>query len=552
MNRTRALVVGAFLSLAAPLAAPTESAAGPEIRIASGDRVVFFGDSITEQRMYTRYIQQYVYVRHPEWDVRFFNAGWGGDTATGALERLERDVLYLKPTLVTLFFGMNDGGYKVEDAPTVATYRASMTGLVKTLLAKGVRVVVFTPGCVDPDRNRNFESVHYLDALETLAKTALDVAKEQGVPGVDLFHPMLTFQTERKRADPTFTMLPDGVHPNAAGHLVMAKAMLEGLGLEPFPPLGRIDLASGKGDAIALTTKSENELTLTTTSPPATPFWIEAGSIDVARDGRLLDQLAGQRLQVIGMPEGAWELTVDGTAAGKFTGADLGRGIGVPGTWSADGKNVHDLVARKENAYFSAWREVRLALAGLAGLDRVLDGLMTADLGFHEMIRARPVAVRAATLVFVRAPAGDNLAARKPCVSSDPNTWGWGAAGLTDGRWDADSGHCFATGASPQFPKTVTIDLERAQRIALVRLGCPEFGSTRTVAISESIDGKKYREVGRVEFGQRRAERKTVTFEAKTARYVRLTYVDHYPQAVGPYSENFAFTTEVEVYGSQK
>ncbi|HAF21319.1 MAG TPA: GDSL family lipase, partial [Blastocatellia bacterium] len=30
-----------------------------------GDRVVFYGDSITEQRLYTAYIQQYVYLRYP-------------------------------------------------------------------------------------------------------------------------------------------------------------------------------------------------------------------------------------------------------------------------------------------------------------------------------------------------------------------------------------------------------------------------------------------------------------------------------------------------------
>ena len=551
MIRARALVVAALVACAAPLAAPRESEAGPEVQLHSGDRVVFYGDSITEQRTYTRYIQQYVYVRHPEWDVRFFNAGWGGDTATGALERLERDVLYLKPTLVTLFFGMNDGGYKAVDAATVAKYRESMTGIVKELKAKGVRVVVFTPGCVDPDKNPNFETVHYLDTLETLAKSALDLAKDQGVAGVDVFHPMLAFQTERKRIEPAFNMIPDAVHPNPAGHLVMAKAMLEGLGLEPFGQLGRIDLGSGKGEGLAVSKKTDAEVSLTTKAPPDVPFWIDGTSIDVAQQCGMLDALAGQRLQVIGLGDGAWELSIDGVAAGKYAAADLAKGVGIPGTWSSAGHDVHDLVMRKENAYFSAWREVRIPLAGRPGLDRVLEGLMAADLGIHEMIRARPAPERPVTLTFVRAPAGENLAAKKPVVASDPNGFGWGAGGLTDGSWDGDATHCFATGAAREFPKTVTIDLEKPVRIALVRLGCPEFGSTRTVAISESLDGKKFREVGRVEFAQRRAERKTVAFEAKTARYVRLTYLDHYPQQVG-YTETFAFTTEAEVYGPSR
>ena len=46
-----------------------------------GDRVVFLGDSITEQRLYTTYIEAYALTRHPQWHLSFRNVGWGGDTA---------------------------------------------------------------------------------------------------------------------------------------------------------------------------------------------------------------------------------------------------------------------------------------------------------------------------------------------------------------------------------------------------------------------------------------------------------------------------------------
>ena len=48
--------------------------------IHDGDRVVFLGDSITEQRLYTTYIEAYVLTRHPQWRLTFAT-GWGGDTA---------------------------------------------------------------------------------------------------------------------------------------------------------------------------------------------------------------------------------------------------------------------------------------------------------------------------------------------------------------------------------------------------------------------------------------------------------------------------------------
>jgi hypothetical protein len=41
----------------------------------SGDRVVFLGDSITEQNLYTRYVEQYLLCRYPGLKLAFFNAG---------------------------------------------------------------------------------------------------------------------------------------------------------------------------------------------------------------------------------------------------------------------------------------------------------------------------------------------------------------------------------------------------------------------------------------------------------------------------------------------
>ena len=63
-----------------------------------GDRVVFYGDSITQEGGYARFVEEYVRTRFPQWDVRFYNAGVGGDTVRGGGAgpidvRLERDVI---------------------------------------------------------------------------------------------------------------------------------------------------------------------------------------------------------------------------------------------------------------------------------------------------------------------------------------------------------------------------------------------------------------------------------------------------------------------------
>src|SRR5438094_7140430 len=77
-----------------------------------GDRVVIIGDSITEQHLHSNYVESYTVSRFPRWQLRFRNAGIGGDTSTGGNKRAARDILSFHPTAVTINFGMNDAGYQ--------------------------------------------------------------------------------------------------------------------------------------------------------------------------------------------------------------------------------------------------------------------------------------------------------------------------------------------------------------------------------------------------------------------------------------------------------
>src|SRR2546428_13516112 len=70
-----------------------------------GDRVVFYGDSITDQRWYTAFAETSVLTRFPKFDVSFVHSGWGGDRVPGGAARpinlrLRRDRFACKPTVI--------------------------------------------------------------------------------------------------------------------------------------------------------------------------------------------------------------------------------------------------------------------------------------------------------------------------------------------------------------------------------------------------------------------------------------------------------------------
>src|SRR4051812_13568341 len=76
-----------------------------------GDRVVFLGNSITDGGHYHSYIWLYYMTHFPNTRVTFLNAGIGGDNVKQMSDRFEQDVLPMKPTVLTVTWGMNDTGY---------------------------------------------------------------------------------------------------------------------------------------------------------------------------------------------------------------------------------------------------------------------------------------------------------------------------------------------------------------------------------------------------------------------------------------------------------
>ena len=217
-----------------PLKAPAPSG----LLLKRGDRLAICGDSITEQKMYSRIMEDYLTMCVPELDVSVRQFGWSGERAPGFLARMTNDCLRFKPTVATTCYGMNDHEYKPYEERIGKTYRESSTGIIDAFQAHEVRVVQGAPGCVGKMPHWVKTANGTVDDLNmnlcTLRNIGIEIAQQERVRFADVFWPMLTAGVAAQQKYGTNYAIAgkDGVHPGWAGQTVMAFAFLKALGLD--------------------------------------------------------------------------------------------------------------------------------------------------------------------------------------------------------------------------------------------------------------------------------------------------------------------------------
>jgi len=245
MNRMlRCLLAGALLLasiLVSLCAQAVEEGGKSHLLLKKGDRLVVTGDSITESMCYSRYLELYLTACMPELEVSVMHIGRSG-ASLGAM-KIWTPLLLLpyKPTLVTLCFGMNDGAYAAPNPGTVEGYAKNLRGVIGALHDAGVTVLVGSPGVVDSHYFTALRSPHtpgedaaiYNRTLAGLRDAARDVAASSQMPFADIHDTMFSIMQKAKAVlGSEYPICPDGIHPSANGHLIMAYALLKAMGVD--------------------------------------------------------------------------------------------------------------------------------------------------------------------------------------------------------------------------------------------------------------------------------------------------------------------------------
>jgi len=190
-------------------ATPSNDVVEPPPEADPRQRIVCFGDSLTAGygteagQSYPDFLQ--AELNRQGYNYRIVNAGISGNTTKDGVERV-KGIAAMKPTLVVVEFGGNDGlrGLRIADT------RANLDKIVSALVASGTQVVlagITLPPDYGPDYIRQFNQTY--DLLAKKYHTPMLPFLLKGVFGVDGM------------------MQPDRTHATAAGNKIVAGNVLD-------------------------------------------------------------------------------------------------------------------------------------------------------------------------------------------------------------------------------------------------------------------------------------------------------------------------------------
>jgi lysophospholipase L1-like esterase len=217
-------------------------------------RILFLGDSITYDGQYIDDIETTLRLHLPDRHFDIINCGLPSETVSGLSEpghadgkfprpnvheRLDRVLSKTTPDLILACYGMNDGIYLPLSDARFEAFKSGMIKLHEKAAAAHLKIIHITPPVFDPEPIRQrvatadkADAAHpyasYDDVLDRYSQWLVSQRKN-GWQVIDLHTAMNTALADRRKQNETFSFSQDGIHPNPAGHWIMARAILEGL-----------------------------------------------------------------------------------------------------------------------------------------------------------------------------------------------------------------------------------------------------------------------------------------------------------------------------------
>lgn len=316
-----------------------------DFSLRDGDRVVFYGDSITEQHLYTADVEEYTLTRFPIRKIEFWNGGVGGDRVSGGWAgpidlRLHNDIFAFHPTVVTVMLGMNDGGVRPYNQQIFESFSRGYRYLVDRIIASNpkMRLTLIQSSPYDDVTREPAFPGGYNSVLLKYGDFVGELAREKHALVVDFNLPVVDVLTRTKSSDAPLSTLfmLDRVHPGGAIHWVMAESLLKAWNAPSV--VTRVRLNGEKAAVLEEMNTAVSTLHRVgrglewSQADRALPLPLPSGEFDPVWDSMVhnsdfIDALDREDLTISGLAKGNYELRIDGLRAGSFRAEEFASGI---------------------------------------------------------------------------------------------------------------------------------------------------------------------------------------------------------------------------------
>lgn len=202
------------------------------IKPAKKNRVIFFGDSITEMGInkggYIDRMTTTLQQKNMQNLFELVGAGIGGNKVYDLYLRMPEDVIEKKPNTVVIWVGVNDVWHKTSGTGTdLDKYEKFYIAIIKKLQEKKINVIVTTPAAI----GEKFDGSNPQDSdLDKYSDVIRKLSMRYNCKLVDLRNVFMKYEkahnTDNKEAG---ILTTDRVHLNEAGNQLVADEMLKAL-----------------------------------------------------------------------------------------------------------------------------------------------------------------------------------------------------------------------------------------------------------------------------------------------------------------------------------
>lgn len=319
--------------------------ADKSMQFEDGDTVAIIGDSITHFNYYASLLEEMYAVKKPEEDIKFYNMGIGGNTATRGLAIIDKEFdvaekAGVKPNKAIIMYGMNDSGLAngQTEEENIEIYKTKMTEFIQAVRDKGITdITLMSTSPYDHnlvidgkgDANHEYKRRVMLEYVKWLKEYTNE---HSDCHFIDLTTPMYELLDAYQKDDNTRTFInyKDRIHPLDLGSFVMVYIIAKSQGLDGKTVRTEITVSDDgiavDGGAAENPSISNGDVKFTYT-PSKHTLALSNEYFEANRIVPFTKEFNQEILKVNGLETGYYDINMDGFKAGPYTADELAEGI---------------------------------------------------------------------------------------------------------------------------------------------------------------------------------------------------------------------------------